>query len=339
MEHLEATVNKKGGLGRERDYPYQGKGPGDCNAFKGPEKQAKSWKWSGFTGEAGAEGIEFQLALGFAQYVAFACGSNFIAGHESADGWTDGGDGVWVYTGPASGGGHAVTAVGYGVTKKGIKYWRIQNSWGTKWAERGFGNYEKGKNLGGIDNFGMSPRSWVEGGKEPPCYDSSATFAMGGDGGGYKACWDLRWKMCTNDWKNMARAACRIMCEVGECKPGEKPAYSGKTWVPSGAQKTTPTSTTTKASGGGGGCPGGKKACYKACPKAKKVCKAEAKAKKWKKGSKGKKAKKKFIKKCTKEKKKESKTCKKQCKKDCKKMKGKKKMKGAGKSGRRRRAV
>jgi len=48
-------------------------------------------------------------------------------------------------------GGHAIKITGWGVDEQQTPYWRVQNSWGPSWGEKGFFNIKRGDNECGIE--------------------------------------------------------------------------------------------------------------------------------------------------------------------------------------------
>lgn len=59
-------------------------------------------------------------------------------------------DGVYKPSGSCSSVNHAVDVVGYGVFK-GIAYWRVRNSWGDAWGDKGYVNMQRGTNGKNLD--------------------------------------------------------------------------------------------------------------------------------------------------------------------------------------------
>lgn len=48
---------------------------------------------------------------------------------------------------------HGVNLVGYGTTKKGLKYWIVRNTWGPNWGEGGYFRIARGKGLCGVNKY------------------------------------------------------------------------------------------------------------------------------------------------------------------------------------------
>jgi cathepsin F len=49
-----------------------------------------------------------------------------------------------------------VNIVGYGVTRTGIKYWKVRNTWGPRWGEKGYFRIARGKGLCGLNQYVIS---------------------------------------------------------------------------------------------------------------------------------------------------------------------------------------
>lgn len=54
-------------------------------------------------------------------------------------------DGIYIQNSTTGGGGHSVILVGWGV-RDGVKYWEVQNTYGSTWNTNGFFKIRRGSN-------------------------------------------------------------------------------------------------------------------------------------------------------------------------------------------------
>ncbi|XP_068644914.1 senescence-specific cysteine protease SAG39-like [Aristolochia californica] len=126
MENAFEFIIENGGLTTEGNYPYNGVNGGTCDLNKRSDHSAKITGYQNVPSNS----EESLMRAVTSQPVSVAIDASSSAFKFYSSGVFSGGCSTALD--------HAVTAVGYGETGDGTKYWLVKNSWGTNWGEAGY---------------------------------------------------------------------------------------------------------------------------------------------------------------------------------------------------------
>eukprot|EP00116_Pleurobrachia_bachei_P002096 sb/3462358/ len=158
-------LKKSGRVGATRDIRYTAR-QGSCN-YNNKPNALTAFKVTGYTNARGDSAHVTALATSGPLSVGYSVANDFMRYRGG------------IYNNRnCNGGGHAVVSVGYTST-----YFRMKNSWGSRWGESGFFRIARG-NVCGITDMGFAPRlaSTVmrdegdEDGESPPEIETKMIF-------------------------------------------------------------------------------------------------------------------------------------------------------------------